>query len=425
MRITINTFGTRGDVQPYLALGIELKNRGHQVKLLTHQIFEGFAQQYGITVHPLDLDPKQILLQQSLADIGGGNWRITRWLVENFQWVLDDLFRATLDAAREADLIINSGISLAGWHVAEKLDLPAIAAYLWPVTPTRELPGVNAKPLPGWIPCQGIYNRISTKAFNQFFFYLLSPLINTCRAEILGLPPLSMGDYWPLDNPRTHTPLLYGFSQAVIPKPAEWTGWQQITGYWWLPPAEPYQPPLELESFLAAGPKPISIGFGSMVDHERDTITQMVVEALKLSGQRGVLLGGWSELGEGILPEQVIRLESVPHDWLFPRTAGVVHHGGAGTTAAGLRAGVPAVVIPNFADQFFWGNRIQQLRAGPKPIPRQHLSVEKLAGAIQSILKDPGYQNRAAQLGDTIRAEMGVMRAVDLVERFGEEGIFP
>jgi UDP:flavonoid glycosyltransferase YjiC (YdhE family) len=270
-----------------------------------------------------------------------------------------------------------------------------------------------------------MYNRISTKAFNQSFFYLLSPLINTCRAEILGLPPLSMRDYWPLDNSRTHTPLLYGFSQAVIPKPAEWTDWQQITGYWFLPPAEPYQPPPELEYFLAAGPKPVSIGFGSMVDHERDTITHMVVEALKLCGQRGVLLGGWSELGEGILPEQIIRLESVPHDWLFPRTAGVVHHGGAGTTAASLRAGIPAVVIPNFADQFFWGNRIQQLQAGPKPIPRQDLNVEKLAGAIQSILRDPNYQNRAAQLGETIRSEMGVMRAVDLVERFGEEGIFP
>ncbi len=422
MHITINTFGTRGDVQPFLALGIDLKNRGHQVTLLTHQIYENFVREYGLEVQPLDLNPKQILLQQSLANIGGGNWRITRWLAENFQGVLKDLFRATLEAARDADLVVNSGLSFAGWHVAEKLKLPAVAAYLWPVTPSRELPSVNAKPLPGWAPLQGIYNRFSTKVFNQSFFHLLSPLVNKCRAEILGLPPLGIRHYWPLDNPQTHTPLLYGFSQAVIPKPSDWTSWQQITGYWFMPPEASYQPAPELEDFLVSGPKPVYIGFGSMVDHDRESVTQMSVDALALCGQRGILLGGWGELGEGVLSENILRLKSVPHDWLFPHMAVVVHHGGAGTTAAGLRAGVPAVVIPNFADQFFWGRKVHELGAGPQPIPRQQLNAESLAESIRSCLEDPAIQARAAHLGEAIRAEKGVERGADLIERFSEKG---
>jgi sterol 3beta-glucosyltransferase len=424
MRIMVNTFGTRGDVQPFLALGVGLAARGHQVVLLTHRIFEDFITSRGLEVRIIDIDPRQVQLQQSLADVGGRNWRITRWLVENFQAVLEDLFRATLSAAQGAELMINSGLSFAGWHVAEKLKLPAIAAYLWPVTPTRELPPVSGQPLPDWMPLRGLYNRASAKLFNQAFFQLLRPLVNSCRDQILDLPPLSLQDYWPLDNPRTPTPLLYGFSPAVIPKPADWSEYQQITGYWFLEPQRAYQPPPELEAFLAAGPPPVSIGFGSMVDQDRDLVTRLALEALERCGRRGVLLGGWTELGSGALPENSIQLSSVPHDWLFPRVAAAIHHGGAGTTAAALRAGVPAVVVPNFADQFFWGWLVHRLGAGPAPLPRKKLSAPALGDAISQAVENPGYRANAARLGEAIRAESGVETAVDWVERFLERGSF-
>jgi sterol 3beta-glucosyltransferase len=179
-----------------------------------------------------------------------------------------------------------------------------------------------------------------------------------------------------------------------------------------------------LLDFLADGPPPVSVGFGSMVEHEAESINQLVIDALRESGQRGILLGGWSELGSGDLPDFIFRLDAVPHDWLFPRVAAVVHHGGAGTTAAALRAGVPSVVVPWFGDQFFWGWRVGELGAGPKPISRNKLTSANLAGAIQQAVSDEAIKRKAAQLGQQVRREDGVRTAVKLIEAFTRAGHF-
>ena len=422
MIITVNTFGTRGDIQPYIALSLGLQQAGHSIRILTHQIFEAFVNEYGLDVYPLQLDPQQVLINQTLSELGNNTIRINRWMEENFKSALQDIFTATLNANRGADLMLNSGLSFAGWHVAEKLNIPAIATYLWPVTPSRHFPAASGKIPPKWLPFRGCVNYLSTKLSNQLFFNLLLSSVNRCREDILDLKPLTSGDYWSLDSPGSPTPLIYGYSPVAVPKPPDWSNNQQISGYWFLDTAKDYQPEKTLLVFLADGPPPVYIGFGSMVDHEREKITQIVINALRETNQRGILLGGWSRLGSGDLPDSIFRMDAVPHDWLFPRMAAVVHHGGAGTTAAGLRAGVPSVIVPTFGDQFFWGWRVHELGVGPKPIPRNKLTVANLTSAIQQAIFDENIKNKTLLISQQIRAENGVEIAVSMIEGFVKNG---
>jgi len=424
MKITVNTFGSRGDIQPYIALSLGLQQAGHTVRIVTHQIFESFVKEHGLDFHPLQVDPRQVLINQALSELGNNSIRIIRWMKENFQSTLRDIFEATLAANRDAELMLNSGLSFAGWHVTEKLGIPSLAAYLWPVTPSRHIPAATGKIPPAWLPFRGVVNYLSTKLSNQLFFNLMLPLVNGCRKEILDLRPMKAREYWPLDSAQGGTAFIYGYSPAVVPKPPDWGHNQQIAGYWFLEAGEGYRPETALLDFLADGPPPVYVGFGSMVDHEKEAISQVVIDALRETGQRGILLSGWSELGSGDLPESIFRVDSVPHDWLFPRMSAVVHHGGAGTTAAGLRAGVPSVIVPSFGDQFFWGWRVQELGIGPKPVPRNKLTTAKLAGAIRQAVSDEAIKRKAAQFDRQIRAENGIGTAVRLIETFVRDGHF-
>lgn len=418
MRITVNTFGTRGDIQPYIALGRGLQQVGHAVLVVTHRIFASYVEAYGLDCHPLDLDPRQVLIQQALSELGHNRLRITRWLRENYRPVFRDIFVTTLDASRHADLMLNSGLSLAGWHVAEKLGIPALATYLWPVTPSRHLPATTGSIPPDWLPFRGVVNYLSAKLSNQLFFNLMSPLVNECRQDILDLHPVGSRDYWSVDSAHSEIPIFYGFSPSVIPKPPDWTANQHITGYWFLDREEIYQPEADLLDFLRDGPPPVYVGFGSMVDHELEEINRLVTDALPQVGERGIVQAGWSELGTGELPDSIFRLDAAPHDWLFPQMAAIVHHGGAGTTATALRSGVPSVVVPWFGDQFFWGWRVQKVGAGPAPIARNKLTAASLAGAIQQALRDETMKRTAAQLGQEIRSEDGVATAVRWIQDF-------
>jgi UDP:flavonoid glycosyltransferase YjiC (YdhE family) len=422
VKITVNTFGTRGDIQPYIALSLGLHQAGHSVRIVTHQIFESFVREYGLDFYPLDLDPREVLINQALSELGNNTFRINRWMKENFKPALRDIFIATLKANRDADLILNSGLSFAGWHVAEKLEIPALATYLWPVTPSRHLPATSGKISPDWLPFRGVVNYLSAKLSNQLFFNLLLSSVNQSRKDILGLQPMKSWEYWPLDSARSPAPLIYGFSPVVIPKPPDWSNNQQISGYWFLDTVEGYKPETDLLEFLMDSSLPIYFGFGSMVDHEQEEISQIAINALEETNHRGILLGGWSALGSGHLPDSIFRVDAVPHDWLFPRMGAVIHHGGAGTTAAGLRAGVPSVVVPSFGDQFFWGWRVYKLGAGPKPIPRNKLTVDNLVRAIHQIENDDNLKMKAAQIGQQIRSEKGIDAAVRMIESFARDG---
>ena len=254
----------------------------------------------------------------------------------------------------------------------------------------------------------------------QILWLWYSPFVNEFR-RFLGLQTYSWS---PFNRILKSTPMLSAYSPSIIPHPADWPESLHVTGYFFQPSPINWQPPSELKAFLEAGKPPVYIGFGSMSGRNPEQLATLILEALASSGQRGLLLSGWGGLRVKIASEQVFVLDAAPHSWLFPRMAAVVHHGGAGTTAEGLRAGVPAVIIPYILDQPFWGARIKKLGIGPEPIPHKQLNPDRLANAIRIAVSDPAMQQRAKSYGKAIRAENGIRNAVNLVQSYlGELGV--
>ncbi|HEX7975993.1 MAG TPA: glycosyltransferase [Anaerolineales bacterium] len=417
MQVTILTIGSRGDVQPYVALGKGLRSAGHAVKLSTHAEFGPFARLHGLDFARLHGNPQELLagdLGQEFLGTGQNPVRFLRAFARIASEMMRDILRDSLAACQGADLIL---FSVNGWFgaqpIMEKLRIPGMAAYLQPVSPTRAFPSIS---FPVGLHLGGLFNRLTYPVSQELGWQLLRDPLNAARKEVLGLPPVP---FWsPFERMhRERFPILYGYSPRVLPKPKDWGDWLTPTGYWFLDQEEGWRPPASLVSFLEAGPPPVYLGFGSMRDRNPEQTTRLALEALELAGQRGLLLAGWGSLGEADLPESVYRLESAPHEWVFPRVAAAVHHGGAGTTAASLRSGTPTVTAPYFADQPFWGQRVFELGAGPRPIPRKRLTAQNLAAAIQVAVQDREMRRTAAELGAALRLEDGVGRAVEIIER--------
>jgi sterol 3beta-glucosyltransferase len=276
----------------------------------------------------------------------------------------------------------------------------------------------------------GLHNRLSGFVMLQVIWQWYRPFVNEFRRRH-GLPPDTGVAFY---RTLRRGPLLGAYSPRVIPPPPDWPENAHVTGYWfsdaqqvWTPSARAdrtpsaqadWTPPAELESFLAAGEPPVYVGFGSMSGRSPERFTEITLQALAESGRRGLLLTGWGGLQERPVPESVFVLDSAPHNWLFPRMAAVVHHGGAGTTAEGLRAGVPMVILPFIVDQLFWGKRVQALGVGPPPIPIKKLTAGRLARAIREAVTNPVISQRAAALGKAIRSEDGLARAVELLQQY-------
>ena len=306
-----------------------------------------------------------------------------------------------------------------GLALAEKLRLPLVQAYYIPMTPTRAYASFMLPRLPAWL--GGALNRPSYQLVRQVIWQSFRSADRLPRQQVLDLPPAPLAG--PYRSASTHgCPILYGYSPAVIPPPADWGADVHVTGYWFLDPTPDWSPLPALAAFLEAGPPPVYIGFGSMSSRNPQETADLVVGALARTPQRAIVLSGWSGLYMADLPDTVFMLESVPYDWLFPRVAAVVHHGGAGTTALGLWAGVPSIVIPFLGDQPYWGRRVAEPGVGPAPIPRKRLTAEGLAGAIQRAVSVEAMRQRAAELGARLRAEDGVARAVEVVGRMGRHG---
>jgi UDP:flavonoid glycosyltransferase YjiC (YdhE family) len=213
-------------------------------------------------------------------------------------------------------------------------------------------------------------------------------------------------------------PWLYGFSPSVIPTPADWPESAAICGYWFTAPDASWRPPDALLDFLNSGPMPVYVGFGSMVGSQPEQTLATVLEATRLAGVRAIFASGWGGMQHASLPDSVFPVESVPHEWLFPRVAAAVHHGGAGTTAAALRAGIPSVVVPYFYDQFFWGQRLHDLGVGSRPIAQKNFTPRSLADAIRLVIGSPEVCLRSREIAGQIRNENGVATAVSVVERY-------
>jgi sterol 3beta-glucosyltransferase len=232
--------------------------------------------------------------------------------------------------------------------------------------------------------------------------------INQFRKDVLGLPP-AKGETSLHGKPITK---LYAYSETIVPRPADWDESSVVTGYWFLDAPTSWQPDPELVRFLQEGSTPVYIGFGSMFMNGGKQKTEIVLQALRLAGQRGIIATGWGGLTGEDKSKDIFVLDSVPHDWLFPKVANIVHHGGAGTTGAAIRAGKPQIICPFVGDQFFWGRRMTDLGVSPPPIWQAKLTTERLADAIKLAVTDNSIHEHAASLGETVRAENGVERAV-------------
>jgi sterol 3beta-glucosyltransferase len=417
MRIAIMAPGSRGDVEPYLALGKGLGQAGHTVRLVTHQNFEGFVSSHGVEFWPIEGNVQEIAQSGDMrALLERGNFlAIMSQMAKEAQRGALALAEGGLAACRGTDLVI-AGIGgvFVGIALAEKLRLPLLQAYYIPFTPTRAYASFLLPKLPPWF--GGALNRLSHQLARQVMWQGFRSADRVARRDVLGLPAAPLWGPFSADHFRRH-PILYGYSSSVIPKPPDWDDNTHVTGYWFLDPADDWTPPPTLVEFLRAGSPPVYVGFGSMSNRKPEETADLILQALARAEQRAVILSGWSGLYTADLPDSVFMLNSIPFSWLFPRVAAVVHHGGAGTTAASLRAGVPSIIIPFFGDQPFWGQRVAELGVGPEPIPRRKLTVERLEQAIRVALTDGAMRQRARDLGSKIQAEDGIAHAVAVVQR--------
>jgi sterol 3beta-glucosyltransferase len=417
MLITFIAYGTRGDVQPALALGRALRARGHQVRLLASLHFKPWIEGHGITAVPASVDVQALMtseLGNEWAEIGTQPFKQLRLMKK----MLDEHGLAMIQDAwhgcQGSDLIVSSFTSmnyapclaqaLRARHVIILLQPPTLASRSGSATLSAPLPRRNS-----WI------NYLFGKwLLERAAWWLYGGVINRFRREALRRPPQTQRENvadW------KGAPILLGFSPQVVPPPADWPPNVHVTGYWFLDEDAGWAPPARLSDFLEAGEPPVCIGFGSMAGRGRDAFNRLLLEAARQSGRRAVLLAGWAGLGDAEMPDNVLALESAPHGWLFPRVATVVHHGGAGTTAAAFRAGTPQVVVPHLADQPFWGQCVEMLGVGPGAIPRPKLTAANLSTAIRVAASDAGMRQRAGKLSERIRAEDGVAMAVRLIER--------
>lgn len=417
MRITILAIGSRGDVQPLVALGLGLQRAGHEVCVVTADDFETFVRGRGLDFFPLGVSVRRLLetgAAQAPLETGNNVIRGMWQLIRVMQPFLEQLMEGTWRACQGTEAIIYSTLGVGAYNIAEKLDLPCCWALSFPIfSRTRAMPSI-AFPL---LPLGGLYNLLSHIFVEQLAQQFVGRFINRWRQERLDLPPISLFK-WPYGQLRGRpVPTLYSFSPAVVPRPPDWGDHVHVTGYWFLDRPSDWRPPADLVDFFESGPPPVYVGFGSMSHRDPERATRIVLDALRQSGQRGLIATGWGGLSRADLPADVFELESVPHDWLFPRVAAVVHHGGAGTTAAGLRAGVPSVILPHFGDQPFWARQVERLGVGPKPILRKKLTAERLADAVRAAVEDETMRARAAALGEKIRAEDGVGNVLRVFER--------
>lgn len=420
MNITITSHGSRGDVQPYLALAVGLQQAGHRVTLATSYNFTDWIEGYGVQTHPTRFNLQAFMQQPEVQSVlKSRNFVKQLGVFRRMMAQGPEAMGAVWDAIQSADFVIQSPTSSGGLEAAQRLGIPVALAYPVPFAPTNEFPSVFLGPVRFTLGSN--YNRLThTFMHGVLWRSMTGPMTNGLRKK-LGLPSLRSFAQQAALARTLGIPSLYGYSENVLPRPADWDEYQHITGYWFLDAPGDWQPPADLLRFLENGPPPIYLGYGSISQGDAEKNTRLVLAALELSGQRAIVLTGWGGLTRLSAPPHIFFVDDIPHDWLFPRMAAVVHHGGAGTTGAGLAAGVPNIITPIGADQFAWAARVVELGIGPPAPPIKRLSAAKLAQAIQTAVNDSAMRRRAAGLGEKIRAENGVGRAVEIIEGYAAQ----
>ena len=427
-RLTVIATGSRGDVQPQAALGQRLRRQGWQVRFATHRCFAPLVEAAGLELHPLSGNSQRFF--------GGPAGRALRERVSDraavtdlFERILEPFVRRLLvesfEACRDADVVLYWPLCAIGPTLHEALGTPCfgVATYPAPYCQTRSFPNPFARPLPESLSRAadrlGLGGALNALTWRLGVKSFIRKAVSRWRVETLGLPPLSEREE---QDRAERTPHLFGFSPPVLAPPGDWPACWRVTGYWFLDLAGHWRPPAGLREFLATGPPPVTIGFGSMVAEGAAQLTEIMLEAIRRARIRAVLLAGWGGLSRSDLPENTLMVGEVPHDWLFSRSAAVIHHGGSSTTAAGLRAGLPSLVVPFGFDQYLWGRRIARLGAGPEPIPHDALETRRLAEALRRLVSEPGFRRQAEKTALRLRAEDGAGCAAAAIDRYLSQG---
>jgi sterol 3beta-glucosyltransferase len=421
LNVTIATFGSRGDTQPNLALALGLRQAGHNVTLVAPRDLEGWIRSYGVSAHPMQFSAQEFMRKPEVVALFKSRNMVRQ--LRTIRQVLDTLVGGVLDdtmeAAMGADFLVLPITECGGTDIAARRGIPMAYASLQPMyPPTGAFPSFF---LPLWMSFGGRMNRLTYTLFMRISWPFLGGSFNRWRAARFNLPPWRTMREMLSCRRGYGTPWLFAFSPLVVPKPPDWEDIHHVTGYWFLDAAPGWRPPDELVHFLDNGPKPVYIGFGSMSDKNPERQARTALRALEASGQRGIISTGWGGIARLETTADVLFVDDIPHSWLFPRTAAVVHHGGAGTAAAGFRAGVPSLIAPFAADQYAWAVRAVNLGVGPRMPDAKGLTPDKLARAICAAVNDPAIRARAAAVGENIRAEDGVARAVETIEHHAEE----
>ncbi|KAI5459459.1 hypothetical protein BGZ63DRAFT_361259 [Mariannaea sp. PMI_226] len=431
LNIAIHIVGSRGDVQPFIPIAQLLSSPpfGHRVRICTHPVFKDFVEAQGVEFFSIGGDPEALMAYMvknpgllpnresvKAGDIGkrrGEMWDIIygawRSCIEAGNGMGEPVRAAQAHDARDlfvADAIIANPPSMAHIHCAEKLSIPLHMVFTMPWTPTEKFSHPLASMKYGRDTDAATANYFSFMMMELLTWQGLGDLINKFRTQVLRLDHISpMWGYQLL--PRLRVPYTYLWSQTLIPKPDDWRDHVNITGFSFLNLANSYTPPADLADFLAKGPPPIYIGFGSIVIDDPQALTQLIFKAVELAGVRAIVSKGWGGVGGGDhVPDNIYLIGNVPHDWLFQRVSAVVHHGGAGTTAAGIAASRPTVVVPFFGDQPFWGQMIARAGAGPTPVPFKDMTAESLAASIKFALKTE-VQEAVRDMAEQIAEEDG------------------
>ncbi|MCK6539081.1 MAG: glycosyltransferase [Anaerolineales bacterium] len=409
--ITLLTSGTRGDVIPYMALGLGLRDAGYNVRIAAPIGFQSLIEPSGLTFAPFEGNPSDLMIDQSdPLTVGRNLFRsldTTRKFLAQARTIYPRMLQTAMHACRGSDAVVYGLPALWGAHIAEGLRVPGIRAALQPLTPTREFASAL---LPFRFDLSGIGNWFSHWILIQGAWLSFRREINRARRTHFGLPRAHWLD--PSLRPFPHQPLtLNGFSEYIVPRPKDWNEKQIITGYWQLS-TEEWMPPLELESFIERSPhNTIAIGLGSPGAEDFIHFINVIERALTRSDARAVLTIP-SRYHPQIRSNNILPIEYAPHEWLYQLVRAAVHHGGAGTTSAGLHAGIPMVTLPLAIDQFFWGERAYKIGVAAKPIPQRALNAEKLSAAIRTTLWDESMRERAKGISAALSLEDGVQVAV-------------
>ncbi|KAI9889028.1 MAG: Sterol 3-beta-glucosyltransferase [Vezdaea aestivalis] len=416
LRITCLTIGSRGDVQPYIALCKGFLREGHKPKIATHAEFEPWIRRHGIGFAPVDGDPAELM--RICVENGMFTYSFLREASQKFRGWIDDLLASAWKACQNSDILIESPSAMAGIHIAEALEIPYFRAFTMPWTRTRAYPHAFAVPDHKM---GGAYNYFTYIMFDNVFWKAISGQVNRWRRKELGIRNTTLDKMQP-----NKVPFLYNFSPSVVVPPLDYSDWIRVTGYWFLDEAADWKPPQELKDFIQNArrdkKKIVYVGFGSIVVSDPAALTKTVVESVEKADVRCILSKGWSDrLGskettepEVALPKSIFTIKSAPHDWLFKQIDAAAHHGGAGTTGASLRAGIPTIIKPFFGDQFFFGSRVEDLGVG---IYVKKLNVSLFSKALWEACNGERIIVKARYLGEQIRAEDGVETAIQAIYR--------